>query len=46
MTKDELGDIYQVVDNELNMGHGGERNGLRKPQKLKKDAFMKWKLRR
>ena len=36
MTKDELGDIYQVVDNELKMGHGGERNGLRKPQMLRK----------
>ena len=28
--------IYQVVDNELKMGHGGERNGLRKPQMLRK----------
>ena len=38
MTKDELGDIYiyQVVDNELKMGHGGERNGLRKPHMLRK----------
>ena len=47
MTKDELGDIYQVVDNELNMGHGGERNGLiKKATNAEKDAFMKWKLRR
>ena len=28
--------VYQVVDNELKMGHGGERNGLRKPQMLRK----------
>ena len=36
MTKDELGDIYQVVDNALKRGHGGERNGLRKLQMLRK----------
>ena len=36
MTKDELGDIYQVVDNALKMGHGGGINGLRKPQRLRK----------
>ena len=36
MTKDELGDIYQVVDNALKMGHGGGINGLRKTQRLRK----------
>ena len=36
MTKDELGDIYQVVDNALKMGHGGGINGLRKPQRPRK----------
>ena len=30
--------IYQVVGNELKMGHGGGINGLRKPQRL-------WKMR-
>ena len=38
--KDELGDIYQVVGSALKMGRGGGINGLRKPKKAEKHAYL------
>ena len=46
MTKDELVDIYQLVENALKIGHGGGNQQTKKATKAEKDSFMTWKLSR